>query len=153
MRRSEEHTSELQSQSNLLFHIFFFNDPATTEISTLSLHDALPIYLLGMASRMGVRVLSGRVKDIKINHHEVSVEGESGGTRGDVLVGAFGLDSFTAGLLEKVTPYRRPRALYSIMAKIPAPVEYILGCEDYIHVFLPSMGEDRKSVVTPKLTH
>src|SRR3712207_9246066 len=27
--------------------LFFFNDPATTEIYTLSLHDALPIYRLG----------------------------------------------------------------------------------------------------------
>src|SRR5688572_33502792 len=27
----------------LLFFFFFFNDPATTEIYTLSLHDALPI--------------------------------------------------------------------------------------------------------------
>src|SRR5438034_7932894 len=27
-----------------LFYFFFFNDPATTEIYTLSLHDALPIY-------------------------------------------------------------------------------------------------------------
>src|SRR4051794_31681105 len=26
--------------------VFFFNDPATTEIYTLSLHDALPIYLI-----------------------------------------------------------------------------------------------------------
>src|SRR5438876_8885015 len=26
-------------------HLFFFKDPATTEIYTLSLHDALPIYL------------------------------------------------------------------------------------------------------------
>src|SRR2546427_7975459 len=26
-----------------MFSFFFFNDPATTEISTLSLHDALPI--------------------------------------------------------------------------------------------------------------
>src|SRR2546422_4517800 len=26
-----------------LFHVFFFNDTATTEIYTLSLHDALPI--------------------------------------------------------------------------------------------------------------
>src|SRR3990167_6930063 len=42
--RSEEHTSELQSQSNLLFPLFFFfNDTAPTEISPLSLHDALPI--------------------------------------------------------------------------------------------------------------
>src|SRR6476661_3688598 len=57
--RSEEHTSELQShlnlvcrlllekkKTNLLFFFvffFFFNDTATTEIYTLSLHDALPI--------------------------------------------------------------------------------------------------------------
>src|SRR3989338_6864943 len=41
--RSEEHTSELQSQFHLLFPLFFFNDPAPTEIYTLSLHDALPI--------------------------------------------------------------------------------------------------------------
>src|SRR3974390_1165636 len=72
--RSEEHTSELQSPIHLvcrlllekksvwriasilprarprLFQLasvqafFFFNDPATTEIYSLSLHDALPIY-------------------------------------------------------------------------------------------------------------
>src|SRR2546430_1938648 len=56
--RSEEHTSELQSQSNLVCRLllekntrsylhscfFFFNDTATTEIYPLSLHDALPIY-------------------------------------------------------------------------------------------------------------
>src|SRR5574341_1466423 len=50
--RSEEHTSELQSPTNLVcrlllekkkFFFFFFNDTATTEIYTLSLHDALPI--------------------------------------------------------------------------------------------------------------
>src|SRR6266511_2328573 len=55
--RSEEHTSELQSRENLvcrlllekkkkpflLIFLFFFNATATTEIYTLSLHDALPI--------------------------------------------------------------------------------------------------------------
>src|SRR2546421_1539841 len=30
------------------FHFFFFNDTATTEIYTLSLHDALPIYRDGV---------------------------------------------------------------------------------------------------------
>src|SRR5690349_23913348 len=30
------------------FSFFFFNDPATTEIYTLSLHDALPIYFVLM---------------------------------------------------------------------------------------------------------
>ena len=47
--RSEEHTSELQSHigiSDAVFCLkkFFFNDTATTEIYTLSLHDALPIF-------------------------------------------------------------------------------------------------------------
>src|SRR2546422_520656 len=66
-RRSEEHTSELQSRLHLVcrlllekknhgythrlvttspprfVRLFFFNDTATTEIYTLSLHDALPI--------------------------------------------------------------------------------------------------------------
>src|SRR6266404_2655420 len=60
--RSEEHTSELQSlaylvcrlllekkKNNISFYFFFFNDTATTEIYTLSLHDALPIS--GLAGR------------------------------------------------------------------------------------------------------
>src|SRR5690348_6830997 len=58
-RRSEEHTSELQSPVHLVcrlllekkkhtptalsLSLFFFNATATTEIYTLSLHDALPI--------------------------------------------------------------------------------------------------------------
>src|SRR3712207_7002964 len=33
----------------MYFHFFFFNDTATTEIYTLSLHDALPIYMIGTA--------------------------------------------------------------------------------------------------------
>src|SRR2546422_572424 len=73
LKRSEEHTSELQSRLHLVCRLllekkkkndahhnvqlsslhlpasplssffFFFNDTATTEIYTLSLHDALPI--------------------------------------------------------------------------------------------------------------
>src|ERR1044071_6890710 len=51
VERSEEHTSELQSRVDISYAVFFlkktislfFNDTATTEIYTLSLHDALPI--------------------------------------------------------------------------------------------------------------
>src|SRR2546430_2507550 len=42
--RSEDQTTELQSQSKFVCRLFLFNDTATTEIYTLSLHDALPIY-------------------------------------------------------------------------------------------------------------
>src|SRR2546425_9513826 len=37
------------SRNTLTFFFFFFNDTATTEIYTLSLHDALPISLGGIA--------------------------------------------------------------------------------------------------------
>src|SRR5437016_6137729 len=40
-RRSEEHTSELQSLTNLVCRLLL--DPAAPQTSTLSLHDALPI--------------------------------------------------------------------------------------------------------------
>src|SRR5205809_7805596 len=43
---------------SLFFSFFFFNDTATTEIYTLSLHDALPIYLRPRVARP--RGASGR---------------------------------------------------------------------------------------------
>src|SRR2546430_15705057 len=42
------------------FFFFFFNDTATTEIYTLSLHDALPICRTGGPSRHGLRGRGGR---------------------------------------------------------------------------------------------
>ncbi len=53
----------------ILFVYFFFNDTATTEIYTLSLHDALPIYVTGAAggwygghrSFRGVQIICTRV--------------------------------------------------------------------------------------------
>src|SRR2546425_4498906 len=40
------------------YSVFFFNDTATTEIYTLSLHDALPIFL-----RIGDRLAAGDLAD------------------------------------------------------------------------------------------
>src|SRR3712207_7839568 len=37
----------------LLLYFFFFNDTATTEIYTLSLHDALPICIKSLANLLG----------------------------------------------------------------------------------------------------
>src|SRR5438876_10327538 len=42
--------------SHTFFSIFFFNDTATTEIYTLSLHDALPIYTSVNAANQVVSV-------------------------------------------------------------------------------------------------
>src|SRR5688572_20236680 len=55
--RSEEHTSELQSQSNLVCRLL----PPTTHIHTLSLHDALPIYSRHAQHRVPLVRRAGRV--------------------------------------------------------------------------------------------
>src|SRR2546430_10017285 len=43
----------------MLAFIFFFNDTATTEIYTLSLHDALPISIFGPRSGMHEMLIYG----------------------------------------------------------------------------------------------
>src|SRR5437867_8139006 len=49
----------------LLLIFFFFNDPATTEIYTLSLHDALPICSRGSSHRRQGEVEGGAVVRIR----------------------------------------------------------------------------------------
>src|SRR5262249_48088220 len=41
--RSEEHTSELQSLTKLVYPLLLHNAPSTPDVSSLSLHAALPI--------------------------------------------------------------------------------------------------------------
>src|SRR5260370_40569555 len=43
----------VSTEVNSFFHFFFFNDTATTEIYTLSLHDALPILGYGTDKEVG----------------------------------------------------------------------------------------------------
>src|SRR5437773_10604073 len=43
---------------SLLFLFFFFNDPATTEIYTLSLHDALPISFDNSPRRFSAKMVT-----------------------------------------------------------------------------------------------
>src|SRR5436305_10908039 len=55
----------------LLCTFFFFNDPATTEIYTLSLHDALPIFL---KSRGTLRPASGAVPPLRPSKQQLQCQ-------------------------------------------------------------------------------
>src|SRR4029434_169198 len=57
--RSEEHTSELQSHLNLVCRLLL--DTPTTEIYTLSLHDALPILFVISLEPRGMRIPTFRL--------------------------------------------------------------------------------------------
>src|SRR5687767_15998960 len=68
-------TTYIGSYRLSLFYHFFFNDTATTEIYTLSLHDALPIYNFGrkwLRERVvqGVKRASGRRGEEKERERE-----------------------------------------------------------------------------------
>src|SRR2546430_7561438 len=51
----------LSSKSAAIFSFFFFNDTATTEIYTLSLHDALPIWFEHFVTDLGKFAASGPI--------------------------------------------------------------------------------------------
>src|ERR1043166_7027130 len=88
--RSEEHTSELQSRFGISYSAFFFNDTATTEIYTLSLHDALPICGGGRSVR-DPRALRGHRAAGGASHSGPQQESEP-------LFGRAGLGRRAAGL-------------------------------------------------------
>src|SRR3712207_3404205 len=54
-RQDRKSTRLNSSHAHISYSVFFFNDTATTEIYTLSLHDALPISLLLVDATLGVR--------------------------------------------------------------------------------------------------
>src|SRR2546430_7721150 len=54
----------------LFFFFFFFNDTATTEIYTLSLHDALPIFSLAVS----------RAKELGVKKVAIPSAGNAGGS-------------------------------------------------------------------------
>src|SRR5476649_1162153 len=56
--------------------VFFFNDTATTEIYTLSLHDALPIWWV-LTEGLAVDPVSGEVHDLTIRSEEHTSELQS----------------------------------------------------------------------------
>src|SRR6266545_7293982 len=59
------------------FFFFFFNDTATTEIYTLSLHDALPISLPGLRGNWRHRRKDGTLIEVEITRSPVVFEGKS----------------------------------------------------------------------------
>src|SRR5256884_4629141 len=95
-----------------MFFFFFFNDTATTEIYTLSLHDALPIYLFlrDLADFVAVR-LGGTLRDVgcALQQHRsrrrLQDEGE-GDRKSTRLNSSHGYISYAVFCLKKKKPLR-----------------------------------------------
>src|SRR2546426_6013294 len=69
------------SFSSFLFFFFFFNDTATTEIYTLSLHDALPIFSAGRDGLVVNDLERSETCPLDIRANRVGVADEDDGDR------------------------------------------------------------------------
>src|SRR3712207_7475597 len=78
--------------SILPFFFFFFNDTATTEIYTLSLHDALPIYSKQL-----------RIEQVRELAQELSLTSHQGGYKVGILSPADSMNRFAANRSEEHT--------------------------------------------------
>src|SRR3972149_10874076 len=61
----------------LLFFFFFFNDTATTEIYTLSLHDALPIFDVPANLQPTIDVFRGFGRPLRSEEHTSELQSQS----------------------------------------------------------------------------
>src|SRR5436189_3728434 len=75
-----------------MFSLFFFNDPATTEIYTLSLHDALPISAL--ATNIAYNVARAWRGEVRPDGHIDTVNGG--------IVGFFSLEMSAEQLATRI---------------------------------------------------
>ncbi len=110
-------------------------------------------YLMEQAVEQGVEIRQSRVTDIELHPDQVIIYSETDFLRADVVVGAFGLDDASIKMFERVTDYRAPDFLYSIVTKIHPGDKYMKVIGDSIFAFLPSFHQIEFGAITPKQNH
>lgn len=111
-------------------------------------------YLFQKAKECGIETISARVTDLDFDSEGVMVYSESNNIKADVVVGAFGLDDGMAKTFERITSYRQPKFLSSIVTKIHPGEKAMEEFGNYIHAFLPcSLSHVEFGAITPKGNH
>ncbi|MDD5467876.1 MAG: NAD(P)/FAD-dependent oxidoreductase [Anaerolineales bacterium] len=110
-------------------------------------------YMLESVKKLGIRVIQTRAVDLEFFHDHVVVYTESLPVKGDVVVGAWGMDDGSATLFHRVTGYRPPHALSAIVTKYHPGEEAMARFGSYIHAFLPRHPRIEFGGITPKGNH
>jgi flavin-dependent dehydrogenase len=94
------------------------------------------------------------VTDLDFDADGVMVYSESNNIKADMVVGAFGLDDGMAKSFERLTSYRQPKFLSSVVTKIHPGDSEMQKFGSYIHAFLPkSLPHVEFGAITPKENH
>jgi len=111
-------------------------------------------YLFQKAIEKGVNVVRARVVDLDLLSDGVMVYSESNNIKADLVVGAFGLDEGMIKVMERLTPYRQPDCLSSIVTKIHPGEKAMASFGQYLHAFLlASLRQVEFGAITPKGNH
>src|SRR5215467_15179517 len=114
----------LSNRKSLGFFFFFFNDTATTEIYTLSLHDALPIFAdgevdrspcgSGTCARLAILAAGGRLPAGTVLQH-------------DSIIGS----TFTATVLDTVDAGGRPAIIPQVTGTAYRTGEHLFSIDPH----------------------
>jgi flavin-dependent dehydrogenase len=110
-------------------------------------------FMLDEVKKMGITVMTARAVDIEFHKDKVVVYTENAPVEGDVVVGAFGLDEGSAAMFARVSDYRPPDELSSVVIKYHPPQEVMSFFGERIHAFLPTHPRIEFGGITPKGNH
>ncbi len=110
-------------------------------------------FMLDEVRKAGITVMTARAVDIELHGDKVIIYTENAPVEGDVVVGAFGLDEGSAAMFGRVSDYRPPDELSSVVTKYHPSSEVISLFGERIHAFLPTHPRIEFGGITPKGNH
>ncbi len=110
-------------------------------------------YMLEEVRKRGIAVIPARAVDLEFHDDRVVVYTDNTPLEADVVVGAFGMDEGSVGMFSRLTPYRPPQALGSIVTKYHPTADSMQVFGPCIHAFLPANPRIEFGGVTTKGNH
>jgi flavin-dependent dehydrogenase len=110
-------------------------------------------YMLDQVKQRGISVIPARAYDLEFHDEHVVVYTDSGPIEAEVVLGAFGMDEGTSAMFTRMTKYRPPQSLSSIVTKYHPNQDAVDAFGPAIHAFLPAHPRIEFGGVTPKGNH
>ncbi|OGN89559.1 MAG: hypothetical protein A2Y88_03695 [Chloroflexi bacterium RBG_13_48_10] len=110
-------------------------------------------YMLDAVKQRGISVIPARAYDLEFHDEHVVVYTDNSPFEAQVVVGAFGMDEGSSAMFDRLTPYRPPQALSSIVTKYHPKQTDMDEFGPTIHAFLPANPYIEFGGVTPKGNH
>ncbi len=110
-------------------------------------------YMLEMVKARGITVIPARAVDLEFHDDHAVVYTDNAPIEAEVIVGAFGMDEGSSSMFSRLTRYRPPQALSSIVTKYHPPSDAMQGFGSEIHAFLPANPRIEFGGITPKGNH